>query len=69
MYYTTEEGTSDKVYDYVDKDWLKDYLDSNDFSSSFEYNCCRNCPNNPKYNKFASGVCFCTLPYMESPIY
>ena len=32
----------------------------------FDYNCCRECSNNPKNNPNASGVCFCTLPYFET---
>lgn len=30
---------------------------------------CEFCPNNPKNNKFASGVCSCTLPYLNQVIY
>lgn len=32
-------------------------------------NPCEYCPNNPMVNKFASGVCNCTLPYLCNPIY
>ena len=31
----------------------------------FNYKCCQNCPNNPKNNPNASGICHCTLPSME----
>lgn len=31
----------------------------------FEYECCKNCSNNPAVNPSASGVCNCVLPYME----
>lgn len=37
--------------------------------SYFGYNCCKNCPNNPMNNKFASGVCNCVLPSMEAFFY
>ena len=30
---------------------------------------CENCPNNPKNNPFASGVCSCVLPYMNQVMY
>ena len=33
--------------------------------STFSYNCCKNCPNNPANNPNASGVCHCVLPSME----
>ena len=29
------------------------------------FKCCQHCSNNPKNNKFASGVCHCTLPSKE----
>lgn len=29
---------------------------------------CKNCPNNPKNNPNASGVCNCALPYFANPI-
>lgn len=32
-------------------------------------NPCENCVNNPKNNRFASGVCNCMLPYLNNPIY
>lgn len=42
------------------------YLDSKD---TFEGpKCCRNCPNNPKNNPYASGFCWCSLPSMENHI-
>ena len=28
---------------------------------------CAGCSNNPKNNPYASGVCGCTLPYMNRP--
>ena len=30
------------------------------------HECCRNCPNNPKNNPYASGICNCVLPYMQT---
>lgn len=30
---------------------------------------CENCPNNPKNNPLASGVCNCVLPYMNQVMY
>lgn len=32
----------------------------------FNYKCCQKCPNNPKNNPNASGICHCTLPSMET---
>lgn len=32
-------------------------------------NPCEHCNNNPKNNKFASGVCSCVLPYLNQVIY
>lgn len=29
---------------------------------------CKNCPNNPKNNPNASGICCCALPYFANPI-
>ena len=34
----------------------------------YNYKCCQACPNNPKNNPSASGICHCTLPNMEMPI-
>lgn len=31
----------------------------------FEYECCKNCSNNPAVNPNASGICCCVLPYLE----
>ena len=31
-----------------------------------EYECCRDCPNNPKNG--GSGICQCILPLVEKPI-
>lgn len=31
----------------------------------YNYNCCKYCSNNPAVNPHASGVCCCTLPYLE----
>lgn len=30
---------------------------------------CANCPNNPRNNPFASGICNCVLPYMNQIVY
>lgn len=30
------------------------------------YKCCEKCSNNPANNPYASGICCCTLPYMET---
>lgn len=30
------------------------------------YKVCEKCINNPKNNKYASGICCCMLPYMDS---
>ena len=34
-------------------------------TGAFDYDCCRNCQNNPFVNPGASGFCNCTLPAME----
>ena len=34
-----------------------------DLANGFEYNCCKNCSNNPANG--GSGICNCTLPYFE----
>ena len=34
-----------------------------DHAVGFEYNCCKNCSNNPANG--GSGICNCTLPYFE----
>lgn len=39
------------------------YIPSIIYEPPFE--CCKNCSNNPKNNKFASGFCCCDLPYKE----
>ena len=33
------------------------------------YNPCEFCMNNPKNNKYASGICHCALPAMHNIIY
>jgi len=45
----------------------KGYIPSIMYEPPFE--CCKNCSNNPKNNKFASGVCSCDLPYKEMMIW
>lgn len=32
---------------------------------NYAYDCCKNCPNNPMNNPFASGFCNCVLPAMH----
>lgn len=31
----------------------------------YNYECCKNCNNNPINNPFSNGICSCVLPYME----
>lgn len=38
-------------------------LNIQDLALGFEYNCCKNCSNNPANG--GSGICNCTLPYFE----
>lgn len=40
-----------------------------DFEPQQYINPCEHCMNNPKNNRFASGICHCALPYMNSMIY
>ena len=40
-----------------------------DFEPQQYINPCEHCMNNPKNNRFASGICNCALPYMNSMIY
>lgn len=47
--------------------WLREYLNTKP-QEVFEVNypsCCDGCSNNPKNG--GSGICNCTLPYMENP--
>lgn len=37
--------------------------------SGDEQNPCKNCPNNPQNNKFASGNCCCSLPNKFNVVY
>lgn len=34
-------------------------------NGNYGYDCCKNCPNNPLNNPFASGFCNCVLPAMH----
>lgn len=40
-----------------------------DFEPQQYINPCEHCMNNPKNNRFASGICHCVLPYMNNIIY
>lgn len=46
------------TFDEIHYDWIKKSLDY--------YSCCDGCSNNPKNG--GSGICNCTLPYMQNPI-
>lgn len=51
-----------------DNEWLKKILNEQPLQT-FEANypdCCDGCSNNPKNG--GSGICNCTLPYMQNPI-
>ena len=45
----------------------------NDYSSAphdfYNYDCCKNCPNNPKNNPNAAGICHCALPSLNNVVY
>ena len=40
-----------------------------DFEHLQHTNPCEHCMNNPKNNRFASGICNCVLPYINNIIY
>ena len=66
MYYTTN-GTQDNNSNNYLINKSKE-LFSNESSSphrGYTYDCCKNCPNNPMNNPYATGVCHCALPSME----
>ncbi len=52
--------------DLIDKNVpiIKDPLSRSWNEYGFNYKCCERCPNNPANG--GSGICNCTLPYMES---
>ena len=57
-----EECMGEQVYNWFE-DYGKRYLEVN----NLEYpDCCTECSNNPKNG--GSGICNCTLPYMQNPI-
>lgn len=56
-----EECMEPQVYNWFE-DYGKKYLEVN----GFDYpDCCDGCNNNPKNG--GSGICNCTLPYMQNP--
>lgn len=56
-----EECMEPQVYNWFE-DYGKRYLEVN----GFDYpSCCDGCSNNPKNG--GSGICNCTLPYMQNP--
>ena len=46
-------------------DWMREYLNVEQCETNFP-SCCDGCSNNPKNG--GSGICNCTLPYMQNPI-
>lgn len=61
------EPTVSNVLDDQQVDWFKKYLEEQPlqkFEVSFP-SCCDGCSNNPKNG--GSGICNCTLPYMQNP--
>jgi hypothetical protein len=55
------------TFDEYNHDWLKQYLREQPLQT-FEVSypsCCDGCSNNPKNG--GSGICNCTLPYMQNP--
>ena len=69
--YTWEVDEEPQIYNWFEKpynDWLNKYLYEQK-PQTFEVNypsCCDGCSNNPKNG--GSGICNCTLPYIENPI-
>jgi len=56
----------------IPEDW-DGYLGGNPYPKTYSYKSyadpCENCPNNPKNNPNASGVCSCALPYLHNQMY
>lgn len=59
-------SNTDDEYGYFWNDYkVSEPIQNAERVSTFSYNCCKNCPNNPANNPNASGVCHCVLPSME----
>ena len=62
------EPTASKVLDDKQTEWVRKYIGKWNLESpeiTFP-SCCDGCSNNPKNG--GSGICNCTLPYMQNPI-
>lgn len=55
---STIDISGDYVYVYVESPEIVKNVYLNTFK---RHSPCDNCPNNPAFNKFVSGVCNCTL--------
>lgn len=63
MSYNNESTLTDMIF------WNDDWNNINNIKYErpvFEQDCCKNCPNNPKNNPNASGICHCALPAMQN---
>jgi hypothetical protein len=62
------EPVETNAFGEIDNEWLKRLLSEHPIQT-LEINfpsCCEGCSNNPQNG--GSGICNCTLPYMQSPI-
>lgn len=54
------------TFEEPDNDWLNKLLKERTIQPDINYpSCCDGCSNNPKNG--GSGICNCTLPYMQNP--
>ena len=58
---SNSSSTIDISGDYVYVESPENMKNACEINASKHYSPCDNCPNNPAVNKFASGVCNCTL--------
>lgn len=66
---TDSNGIPENIKDYIDRK-IKRLFGDGYFNNPYECKSndpCRNCPNNPANNPFASGFCNCALPYLVGP--
>ena len=58
---SNSSNTIDASVDYIYVESTENMKNNCEINASKHYSPCDNCPNNPAVNKFASGVCHCTL--------
>lgn len=58
---SNSSNTIDASVDYIYVEYPEIVKNVCEINASKHYSPCDNCPNNPAVNKFASGVCHCTL--------